>query len=98
MQINFNFTFPHLSCEYASVDATNFMGTHDAGLAARVSKIHLDKSGRQLGPHKDRKEMKHDAKTDPTENKSTLLTSSTFERARLDHEVCKITLQTVQTH
>lgn len=86
MQINFNFSFPHLSCEYASVDATNFMGTHDAGLASRVSKIHLDKAGRQLGPHKERKEMKYDAKTDPTENKSTLLTSTTFERARLDHE------------
>merc|ERR1711998_378342 len=55
MQVNFNFTFPKLSCEYASVDAMNFMGTHDAGLSARVSKIHLDAHGRQLGAHKDRK-------------------------------------------
>lgn len=31
LQINFNFSFPRLSCEYASVDAMNFMGTHDAG-------------------------------------------------------------------
>ena len=90
MQINFNFSFPHLSCEYASVDATNFMGTHDAGLAARVSKIHLDKSGRQLGPHKERRKMKHDEHdsiVQEDENKSLLLTTATFERARLDHEV-----------
>ncbi len=39
LQVNFNFSFPHLKCEYASVDASNFMGTHDAGLAARVSKV-----------------------------------------------------------
>ena len=39
IQVNFNISFPHLKCEYASVDATNFMGTHDAGLAARVSKV-----------------------------------------------------------
>ena len=39
LQINFNLTFPRLKCEFASVDATNFMGTHDAGLAARVSKV-----------------------------------------------------------
>ena len=83
MQINFNFSFPHLSCEYASVDATNFMGTHDAGLAARVSKIHLDKSGRQLGPHKERRQMKHDeqnsSSSEGDENKSLLLTTASFE-------------------
>jgi hypothetical protein len=33
LQVNFNFSFPHLKCEYASIDATNFMGTHDAGLS-----------------------------------------------------------------
>ena len=34
-QINFNLTFPRLSCEYASVDATNFMGTHEASPSFR---------------------------------------------------------------
>ncbi len=90
MQINFNFSFPHLSCEYASVDATNFMGTHDAGLAARVSKIHLDKSGRQLGPHKDRREMKHEVNSsalEAGENSSLVLNTASFESARLQHEV-----------
>ncbi len=90
MQINFNFSFPHLSCEYASVDATNFMGTHDAGLAARVSKVHLDKAGRQLGPHKERREAKHEVNSsalEAGENNSLLLNTASFERARLQHEV-----------
>ena len=60
MQVNFNLSLPHLKCEYASVDATNFMGTHDAGLAARVSKVRLDKNGRPVGRHMERKgEPKH---------------------------------------
>ena len=88
LQINFNFSFPHLSCEYASVDAMNFMGTHDAGLAASVSKIHLDAKGRQLGPHKDRKEKKHSMdEVHEGEQLSTSLTSSDFENARRTNEV-----------
>jgi hypothetical protein len=60
LQVNFNFSFPHLKCEYSSVDATNFMGTHDAGLAARVNKVRLDKLGRAISRHQDRKtELKH---------------------------------------
>eukprot|EP00290_Baffinella_frigidus_P009705 CAMPEP_0180131924 /NCGR_PEP_ID=MMETSP0986-20121125/8695_1 /TAXON_ID=697907 /ORGANISM="non described non described, Strain CCMP2293" /LENGTH=472 /DNA_ID=CAMNT_0022071865 /DNA_START=19 /DNA_END=1437 /DNA_ORIENTATION=+ len=60
LQVNFNFSFPHLKCDYASVDATNFMGTHDAGLAARVSKIRLDDKGRPVGRHEDaKKEIAH---------------------------------------
>jgi hypothetical protein len=51
LQVNFNYTFPHLKCEYASVDATNFMGTHDAGLAARVSKVRLDRAGGEYHQH-----------------------------------------------
>ena len=100
LQINFNFSFPHLSCEYASVDATNFMGTHDAGIAARVSKIHLDKMGRQLGPHKDRKEHKH--ATDETahegEIKSVSLTTDNFEMERKKHDVVIVNFFTPWCH
>ena len=55
LQINFNISFPHLKCEYASVDATNFMGTHDAGLGKRVSKVRLGGSGKSLGRYDDGK-------------------------------------------
>jgi thiol-disulfide isomerase/thioredoxin len=100
LQINFNFSFPHLSCEYASVDATNFMGTHDAGIAARVSKIHLDKIGRQLGPHKDRKQQNH--ATDETahegEIKSVSLTLDNFEMERKKHDIIIVNFFTPWCH
>ncbi len=100
LQINFNFSFPHLSCEYASVDATNFMGTHDAGIAARVSKIHLDKMGRQLGPHKDRKETKHATEETPHEGdvKSVSLTVDTFETERKKHDIIIVNFFTPWCH
>jgi len=81
LQVNFNFTFPHLKCDYASVDATNFMGTHDAGLAARVSKIRLDKDGKVVGRHDDnKKELRHT--TDEVHEgpeTSLVLTTDNFE-------------------
>ena len=77
LQVNFNFSFPHLKCEYASVDATNFMGTHDAGLAARVSKVRLDKEGKQVGRLDDskKKELRHT--TDETPHEGTQFTCFT---------------------
>ena len=100
LQINFNLSFPHLSCEYASVDATNFMGTHDAGIAARVSKIHLDAKGRQLGPHKDREKKKHSTDESPHEGevKSMLLTADTFETERKKHEIVVVNFFTPWCH
>lgn len=100
LQINFNFSFPHLSCEYASVDATNFMGTHDAGIAARVSKIHLDKMGRQLGPHKDRKEHRHATDETPHEGevKSVSLTIDSFEMERKKHDIIIVNFFTPWCH
>jgi len=89
LQINFNFTFPRLKCEFASVDATNFMGTHDAGLAARVSKIHLNKDGKTTTRHEDRsKALKHS--TDETHDgpvTSTQLTNDNFETQHHQHEI-----------
>mmetsp|Transcript_56784 Transcript_56784/g.133047 ORF Transcript_56784/g.133047 Transcript_56784/m.133047 type:complete len:475 (-) Transcript_56784:90-1514(-) len=89
LQINFNITFPHLKCEYASVDATNFMGTHDAGLAARVSKIRLDDKGRIVGKHEEpKKEVKHEenAKHEGPET-SIPLTTENFEAKHHQYDV-----------
>jgi hypothetical protein len=91
MQINFNISFPQLSCEYASVDATNFMGTHDAGIATRVSKIHLDKSGKQLGPFSERKPVSHQDDLPPIEHKelekSKHVNAHDFEIVRRQYQV-----------
>jgi hypothetical protein len=91
MQINFNISFPQLSCEFASVDATNFMGTHDAGIATRVSKIHLDKSGRQLGPFTERKPVTHQDDLPPIQykelEKSKHVNAHDFEIVRRQYQV-----------
>jgi thiol-disulfide isomerase/thioredoxin len=100
LQINFNLSFPHLSCEYASVDATNFMGTHDAGIAARVSKIHLDNRGRQLGPHKDRKEQKHAMDETPHTGKVTSvdLNKDNFDALSQKHDIMIVNFFTPWCH
>ena len=60
LQANFNIDFPHLKCEYAKITATNFMGTHMAGMALRVNKVHLDSSGKAIAKHEERKTpLKH---------------------------------------
>jgi len=91
VQVNFNISFPHLKCEYASVDATNFMGTHDAGLAARVSKVRLDKTGKNVGRVDDskQKELRHTTDETPHEGptKSTALTTDSFEATHHKYEV-----------
>merc|ERR1712216_605986 len=91
LQVNFNISFPHLKCEYASVDATNFMGTHDAGLAARVSKVRLDKSARSLGRFDDsqQKQHKHSMDETPHEGPATALPLNTdnFEATHHQYDV-----------
>jgi len=89
LQVNFNVTFPHLKCDYASVDATNFMGTHDAGLSARVSKIRLDKDGRQINKFEERTKPLNHATEEKHDGPATslVLTSDTFEAAHHRHDV-----------
>lgn len=103
LQINFNISFPHLSCEYASVDATNFMGTHDAGLASRVSKVMLDKSGNQIGPFVERKKpVKHTEDMPPLEHKeldrSLKVNILDFETVRRQYEVLIVNFHTPWCH
>lgn len=53
-----------------------------------MSKIHLDAKGRQLGPHKDRKEKQHSVdEVHEGEQKSLSLTKDDFETARRNNEV-----------
>jgi hypothetical protein len=103
LQINFNISFPHLSCEYASVDATNFMGTHDAGLASRVSKVMLDKSGKQIGAFVERKKpVKHTDDLPPLEHKeldrSLKINILDFETVRRQYEVLIVNFHTPWCH
>mmetsp|Transcript_64260 Transcript_64260/g.94085 ORF Transcript_64260/g.94085 Transcript_64260/m.94085 type:complete len:477 (-) Transcript_64260:454-1884(-) len=91
LQVNFNVSFPHLKCEYASVDATNFMGTHDAGLSARVSKVRLDKNGRTVGRHDDtkQKEIRHTTDETPHEGPAISINLNTdiFEPTHQKYDI-----------
>jgi len=92
LQVNFNFTFPHLKCDYASVDATNFMGTHDAGLSARVSKIRLDANGRQINKFEERTKKLNHAEDVVHNGPDTalVLTTDNFEAAHHKHDVMMV--------
>lgn len=49
LRINFNLSFPALSCEHASVDVSDTMGNHRVNLTKTVQKYPLDKDGRIVG-------------------------------------------------
>jgi hypothetical protein len=86
----FDIDFPRLQCEYCRIQATNFMGTHNAGLATRVNKYHLDKAGAVLGKHVSLKsplvhEVIDDAETaNSTAHTTPLLDLNTYEGARAE--------------
>mmetsp|Transcript_25551 Transcript_25551/g.35254 ORF Transcript_25551/g.35254 Transcript_25551/m.35254 type:complete len:494 (+) Transcript_25551:129-1610(+) len=49
LRINFNFSFPSLSCEFASVDVSDAMGNHRVNLTKTVRRYPLDKNGNIVG-------------------------------------------------
>ncbi|CAI5953516.1 unnamed protein product [Closterium sp. NIES-64] len=50
LRINFNFSFPALSCEFASVDVTDVLGTARYNLSKTVRKYPIDAAGNWVGP------------------------------------------------
>lgn len=50
LRINFNFSFPALSCEFASVDVTDVLGTARYNLSKTVRKFPIDALGNWVGP------------------------------------------------
>ena len=65
MRINFNVSFPALSCEFASVDVGDAMGLNRFHLTKTVFKRAIDNDLNPLGPiqwergHENRKEIGH---------------------------------------
>lgn len=79
------------------------MGTHDAGLASRVSKMMLDKSGKPIGAFADRKvAIKHTDDLPPLEHKeldrSLKLNIHDFEMVRRQYEVMIVNFHTPWCH
>mmetsp|Transcript_7112 Transcript_7112/g.16279 ORF Transcript_7112/g.16279 Transcript_7112/m.16279 type:complete len:482 (-) Transcript_7112:57-1502(-) len=89
LQLNFNMDFPRLKCDFAKISATNFMGTHMAGMALRVNKVHLDQAGKAIARHEERKSpLKHsqdEVHEGPVATKD--LTQEKFHATLQDHSV-----------
>eukprot|EP00240_Pyramimonas_obovata_P001133 CAMPEP_0118942772 /NCGR_PEP_ID=MMETSP1169-20130426/36801_1 /TAXON_ID=36882 /ORGANISM="Pyramimonas obovata, Strain CCMP722" /LENGTH=486 /DNA_ID=CAMNT_0006887843 /DNA_START=217 /DNA_END=1677 /DNA_ORIENTATION=+ len=75
LRINFNLSFPALSCEFASVDVSDAMGNHRVNLTKTVRKYPLDKNGRIVGdvvrdlPEPKYEELLHDIQETHIEKK-----------------------------
>lgn len=50
LRINFNFSFPSLSCEFASVDVSDVLGTARFNLSKTVRKFPIDHNFQVVGP------------------------------------------------
>eukprot|EP00850_Spirogloea_muscicola_P010995 SM000066S20470 [mRNA] locus=s66:561351:566363:+ [translate_table: standard] len=50
LRINFNFSFPALSCEFASVDVSDVLGTHRFNLTKTVRKYPINQHLEVVGP------------------------------------------------
>uniref|UniRef100_A0A7S0YH40 Thioredoxin domain-containing protein n=1 Tax=Hemiselmis tepida TaxID=464990 RepID=A0A7S0YH40_9CRYP len=89
LQLNFNMDFPHLKCDFAKISATNFMGTHMAGMALRINKVHLDMAGKAIARHEERKKplqhSQNEVHEGPVATKG--LTEEKFHSTLQDHSV-----------
>jgi len=47
LRINFNLTFPHLHCDYASIDLWDKIGRNQANVTRNIEKWQLDEDGRR---------------------------------------------------
>ena len=96
-QMVFDIDFPRLHCEYCRIQATNFMGTHNAGLATRVNKYHLDYNGDVISKHVSLKSpLRHetiDGDREPT-NATLALDVHNFEDVRAENPLLLVNLCT----
>jgi len=75
LRINFNLSFPALSCEFASVDVSDAMGNHRVNLTKTVRKYPLDSQGRVVGevvrdiPEPKYEELVHDIQDAKSDNR-----------------------------
>eukprot|EP00735_Rhodelphis_limneticus_P006941 TRINITY_DN19415_c0_g1::TRINITY_DN19415_c0_g1_i1::g.7853::m.7853 TRINITY_DN19415_c0_g1::TRINITY_DN19415_c0_g1_i1::g.7853 ORF type:complete len:489 (-),score=119.19,sp/Q69SA9/PDI54_ORYSJ/40.12/2e-119,COPIIcoated_ERV/PF07970.7/6.1e-30,ERGIC_N/PF13850.1/3.4e-29,Thioredoxin/PF00085.15/1.5e-13,Thioredoxin_2/PF13098.1/0.031,Carn_acyltransf/PF00755.15/0.15,Carn_acyltransf/PF00755.15/8.5e+02 TRINITY_DN19415_c0_g1_i1:803-2116(-) len=49
LQVNFNVSFPRLSCELVSVDVSDMLGEHQINITQNIRKWALDESGDRIG-------------------------------------------------
>ena len=70
LRINFNLSFPHLHCDYASVDLWDKIGRNQANVTQNIEKWQLDESGvRRMYQGRNRRafDIEHDLHHPPLE-------------------------------
>ena len=69
LQISFNVSLPRISCEYASVDLNNILGTHKVNLTKNIRKWNLGDDGdrRLAEAAADAKDVEHEDRDHPEE-------------------------------
>ncbi|CAM9771017.1 unnamed protein product, partial [Phaeothamnion confervicola] len=63
LRINFNVTMLELSCDYASVDVLDVLGTNRVNVTKNIVKWHTDSEGRRMefhGRNREQEDLVHD--------------------------------------
>jgi thiol-disulfide isomerase/thioredoxin len=101
LQVNFNLSFPHLPCKFASVDIKDITHTRRINVTKNVRKFLLSKSGRIVGEEQNHKTVEkgeheelpashpiHERMKDPNkEDYSEHLTEDTYDEYVNAHDV-----------
>ena len=101
LQLNFNVSFPHLPCKFASVDIHDVTHTRRLNVTKNVRKFYLGKSGRVVGEeqhHETEKKGGHEVLDDAhpiharmadpnTKDHSDFLTEKTYDAFVKSHDV-----------
>ncbi|KAG6393796.1 hypothetical protein SASPL_144369 [Salvia splendens] len=92
LKISFNMSFPALSCEFASVDVSDVLGTNRLNITKTIRKYSIDSRLNPTGPEfrsgPVTKAVKHDEETDEEHGEgSVLLNGLNFDRISHKHAV-----------
>ena len=104
LQVNFNVSFPHLPCKFASVDITDVTHTRRLNVTKNIRKFYLGKSGKVVGEEEHsetEKEGGHETLDDDhpihkrmanpaIEDHSTHLNSQTYDAFVKSHDVVMV--------
>ncbi|KAL1537906.1 Protein disulfide-isomerase 5-4 [Salvia divinorum] len=92
LRIDFNMSFPALSCEFASVDVSDVLGTNRLNITKTIRKYSIDSrlnpTGSEFSSGPVTKDIKHDAETDEEYGEgSVLLNRLNFDRISHKHAI-----------
>ncbi|GER56581.1 protein disulfide-isomerase 5-3 [Striga asiatica] len=92
LRIDFSMSFPALSCEFASIDVSDVLGTNRLNITKTVRKYSIDSNlnptGSEFRSGPVAKTVKHDDEVDEEHNEgSVVLTGNNFDRISHQHPI-----------